>query len=286
MAAGAFFMQRNYCIIVAEYKLGGEHMITPQGNKKGFTLVEVIVVLVILAILAAILIPSMVGWIDRSDAGVCELYRGQTAHSFTAAYTKDVGEKTKLTIKQMTAEAVKNLGFNFAVAGSDDTPVITGLCPRGGTVTVKYESDGHISLSCSVHGGADASYSTAAEIGDGIKTAVTGNSAFSGMPATNFYKGVVTKTSAPYYDKLLNALPSSLKSALAGKSWTVVASAGMSSFKLIVSDTDITGLAAGSKVSVTVYDSKTGKTAAKTSYKGTATDTSGKAEPVLTDYYF
>lgn len=34
--------------------------------RKGFTLVEVIVVLVILAILAAIMIPAMTGWIDKS----------------------------------------------------------------------------------------------------------------------------------------------------------------------------------------------------------------------------
>ncbi|MEG0750812.1 MAG: prepilin-type N-terminal cleavage/methylation domain-containing protein [Oscillospiraceae bacterium] len=37
-----------------------------KSNKKGFTLVEVIVVLVILAILAAIMIPSMTGWIDKA----------------------------------------------------------------------------------------------------------------------------------------------------------------------------------------------------------------------------
>ncbi len=34
-------------------------------NKKGFTLVELIVVLVILAILAALLIPALTGYIDR-----------------------------------------------------------------------------------------------------------------------------------------------------------------------------------------------------------------------------
>ncbi|MCQ4638026.1 prepilin-type N-terminal cleavage/methylation domain-containing protein [Anaerovorax odorimutans] len=38
-----------------------------KGKKKGFTLVEVIVVLVILAILAAILIPSMIGWIRKAN---------------------------------------------------------------------------------------------------------------------------------------------------------------------------------------------------------------------------
>ena len=35
-------------------------------EKKGFTLVELIVVLVILAILAAILVPALLGWIDEA----------------------------------------------------------------------------------------------------------------------------------------------------------------------------------------------------------------------------
>ena len=35
-------------------------------NNKGFTLVELIVVLVILAILAAILVPALLGYIDKA----------------------------------------------------------------------------------------------------------------------------------------------------------------------------------------------------------------------------
>ncbi|MDD7642472.1 MAG: type II secretion system protein [bacterium] len=40
----------------------------PGENNKGFTLVELIVVLVILAILAAILVPALLGYIDRAKS--------------------------------------------------------------------------------------------------------------------------------------------------------------------------------------------------------------------------
>ncbi|MEG0979921.1 MAG: prepilin-type N-terminal cleavage/methylation domain-containing protein [Oscillospiraceae bacterium] len=39
---------------------------TLKKDKKGFTLIEIVIVLVIIAILAAMLIPSMMGWIDDS----------------------------------------------------------------------------------------------------------------------------------------------------------------------------------------------------------------------------
>lgn len=57
-------------------------------SKKGFTLVEVIVVLVILAILAAILIPSMVGWIDEANSKQANLEIRQVALAAKTAYTE------------------------------------------------------------------------------------------------------------------------------------------------------------------------------------------------------
>ena len=46
---------------------GGNKMFKKLKNKKGFTLVELIVVLVILAILAALLIPTLTGYIDKAN---------------------------------------------------------------------------------------------------------------------------------------------------------------------------------------------------------------------------
>ena len=46
---------------------GGNKMFKKLKDKKGFTLVELIVVLVILAILAALLIPTLTGYIDKAN---------------------------------------------------------------------------------------------------------------------------------------------------------------------------------------------------------------------------
>lgn len=40
--------------------------VNKKGNKKGFTLVEIIVVLVILAILAVIAVPSVLGYVEQA----------------------------------------------------------------------------------------------------------------------------------------------------------------------------------------------------------------------------
>lgn len=39
-------------------------------NKKGFTLIEIVIVIVIIAILAAMLVPSLTGWIDKSKVAL------------------------------------------------------------------------------------------------------------------------------------------------------------------------------------------------------------------------
>ena len=59
-----------------------------RGNKKGFTLVELIVVLVILAILIALLVPTLTGYIDRATKRSAHADLKLIANAATSAYAE------------------------------------------------------------------------------------------------------------------------------------------------------------------------------------------------------
>jgi len=108
-------------------------------NKKGFTLIEVIVVLVILAIMAAILVPSMVGWINKAKEktavveGRSMLLAAQTVAS--EAYASD-STATALTNTQETeAEKLADVGATF----TNDSVTVSNGKVTGFTMT---SSDG------------------------------------------------------------------------------------------------------------------------------------------------
>lgn len=70
---------------------------------KGFTLVELIIVLVILAILAAILIPALLGWIDKAKEKGVILECREVVHASQATATEIYGKKGDVTIFDMRA---------------------------------------------------------------------------------------------------------------------------------------------------------------------------------------
>lgn len=100
-------------------------------NKKGFTLVELIVVLVILAILAAILVPALLGWIDKAkekqavldcrsvymaaQAKASEKYAADPAGT-SASTAVSFGSADISEIKEM-ADVSNVSEFTFAVEG-------------------------------------------------------------------------------------------------------------------------------------------------------------------------
>lgn len=78
-------------------------------NKKGFTLVELIVVLVILAILAALLIPALTGYIDKAkDKSITAETRQAVMAAQTLVDEKYASDqKTEITVDSVDNSSVK-----------------------------------------------------------------------------------------------------------------------------------------------------------------------------------
>ena len=94
-------------------------------NKKGFTLVELIVVLVILAILAALLVPALTGYIDKAKE------QSITAECRMAVMaTQTLIDEQYGTVKLADTQKLKE---DVVISATDNT----GIDTTSGTVTVK-----------------------------------------------------------------------------------------------------------------------------------------------------
>ena len=111
-------------IVGTEKKLEENKMFKKLKDKKGFTLVELIVVLVILAILAALLVPALTGYIDkarnkqiiaetRSAVMAAQTLVDEAYAQSTKAVEAADGDETKKSImvgdKEVTYEAIAKL---------------------------------------------------------------------------------------------------------------------------------------------------------------------------------
>jgi len=83
-------------------------------SKKGFTLVELVVVVAIVGILASVLIPSIVGYIDKAEKSAAE----QETNPYITAYQSWLVEKDTLgynvsTVYKLTSDTSVQTGKNY-----------------------------------------------------------------------------------------------------------------------------------------------------------------------------
>lgn len=130
-----------------------------RNNKKGFTLVELIVVLTILAVLAAMLIPALQGYIEKSLETADVLHvREAYMEVLTASLTNDTENQVKtVSLKQkqddwQSMDPITIAGITHYKADKD-TPNWKGIPTAGGVCTVSYDAKVGVVFTWSGSGG-------------------------------------------------------------------------------------------------------------------------------------
>lgn len=105
-------------------------------NKKGFTIVELVIVIAVIAILAAVLIPTFAGVIDRANKSTIQ---SAARNCYTELLAEDSvkGDPAKITVDTLTDDIKKDTSVNgITISGK----VITFTTAKG-SITYDYENN-------------------------------------------------------------------------------------------------------------------------------------------------
>ena len=109
-----------------------------RNNKKGFTIVELVIVIAVIAILAAVMIPTFGGIIKKANLSSVQqaatsAYKEAYALAISDGEIKDLDANDNVTGEDYTVN-----GYTFVFTGTIDKPEceVTAGVPSGYTVTI------------------------------------------------------------------------------------------------------------------------------------------------------
>ncbi|MBQ0013926.1 MAG: prepilin-type N-terminal cleavage/methylation domain-containing protein [Oscillospiraceae bacterium] len=119
-------------------------------NKKGFTLVEIVIVIVIIAILAAILVPNLTRWIDKAKIASLKS-EADTVRNAVAAQVlsevkdgSDVAGATEADFgDEFWTELRKEVNKDVQCTDPEKDCYTTFTISNGGLIEFTYSTDGH-----------------------------------------------------------------------------------------------------------------------------------------------
>lgn len=119
-------------------------------NKKGFTLIEIVIVIVIIAILAAMLVPSLTSWIDKARLARIKSEADVVRNAVAAQVlveVRDGADVAGITEQDVSdnfwVEISEEVNKDIQCTDSSADGYVTFTVSNGGIIAFTYSTDGH-----------------------------------------------------------------------------------------------------------------------------------------------